>query len=114
MVNQSIAIISQTEAIKIVKEYIKKVKALGVDVKKAFLFGSFARNHQTEWSDIDVALVGDDFVGFPLIDKTPFRRLHTTDEFMVIETHTFPTASLTNGDAFLNEVVLRTGIEINI
>ena len=100
MVNQSIAIISQTEAIKIVKEYIKKVKALGVDVKKAFLFGSFARNHQTEWSDIDVALVGDDFVGFPLIDKTPFRRLHATDEFMVIETHTFPNSQFNKWRCF--------------
>ena len=112
MVSQSIVIISQEEAIEIVKEYIKRVKALGVDIKKAYLFGSFARNHQTEWSDIDVALIGDDFIGFPLTDKTPFRRLHAQPNFSAIETHTFPTASLTNGDAFLNEVVFRTGIEI--
>lgn len=112
MVNQPIVIISQEEAIETVKKYVKAVRALGVNVRKAYLFGSFAKNRQHEWSDIDVALVGDDFVGSTIIDKTPFRRLHTTEEFMSIETITFPTACLTNGDAFLNEVVFRTGIEI--
>jgi len=111
MVIESIEVMSTAEAIETVKKYVKAVKALGVNVKKVFLFGSYARNHQTEWSDIDVALIGDDFTGVRFIDKTPFRRLHNQSEFMIIETHTFPASHLTEHDAFLEEII-KMGIEI--
>ncbi len=105
MVNQSIAI-------KIAQEYLKAVKSEGVNVRHAFLFGSFAKNRQHEWSDIDIALIGDDFIGVTVIDKDRFRKLHLLPEYLAIETHTFPTSRLQEGDPFLNEI-LRTGIEVN-
>ena len=114
MVNQPVIILSQAEALEIARNYVKAVRAFGVNIRKAFLFGSYAKNRQHEWSDIDLALIGDDFVGSPVIDNDLFLNLHLQKKFIDIETHTFPTACLTNGDAFMNEVIFRTGIEIDL
>lgn len=105
MINQSIAL-------KIASNYLKAVRATGVNVRSAYLFGSYALNRQHEWSDIDIALIADDFIGVPAFDKDRFRRLHLIPEFVVIETHTFPTSLIAEGDPFIKEI-MRTGIKIN-
>ncbi len=104
--------VDQSIAIKTAKDYLKAVRAEGVKVQRAFLFGSFAKNRQHEWSDIDIALIGDDFIGVAALDKDSFRKLHIQPQFVSIETHTFPTEQLKSGDPFLDEI-LKTGIEIN-
>ncbi len=111
MVEQSVRQMSQSEAIATAENYVNSIRSLGILVRKAFLFGSFAQGRQSEWSDIDVALVADNFTGFSVTDKIPFRRLHAKKEFMDIETHTFPTSSLKDHNAFLEEII-KTGIEI--
>ena len=104
--------VTQSAAIEIARQYLAAVRALGIPVRKAFLFGSFAQNRQHEWSDIDLALIADGFTGSVVIDKAPFRRLHLKPSFMAVETHTFPTLLLEGGHPFLEEIK-RTGIEIN-
>ncbi len=86
--------ITQSTALKIAQDYLREVRALGVGVQKAVLFGSFAHNQQHEWSDIDLALFADDFIGLAALDKERFRSLHVMPKFMAIETHTFPSKSL--------------------
>jgi len=46
---------------KIVKDYIKAVKARNISVEKVFLFGSYVENKADEWSDIDIAIISPDF-----------------------------------------------------
>lgn len=104
--------VKQSIAIKTAKDYLQAVRAEGVNVHRAFLFGSFAKNRQHEWSDIDIALIGDNFIGVAALDKDSFRKLHLQPQFVSIETHTFPTERLKSGDPFLDEI-LKTGIEIN-
>jgi uncharacterized protein len=105
--------VTQSIALNLAKQYVSAVQSTGTNVHRAFLFGSYVRNHQHEWSDIDIALIGDDFIGLTVIDKEPFRFLHLQSNFIDIETHTFPTKYLKNSDPFLNEI-LKTGIEIPI
>ena len=76
--------VTESTALNIVKDYLLEIKALGVKMHKAFLFGSFAKNKQHEWSDIDVALIADDFIGITALDKDCFRRLHILPKFMFI------------------------------
>ncbi len=104
--------VTQSTALKIAQDYLHEVRALGVGVRKAILFGSFARNQQHEWSDIDVALFADDFIGLTALDKERFRALHLLPKFLSIEVHTFPASRLEAGDPFVDEVK-KTGIEIN-
>lgn len=42
-------------------KYLKKEKKL--PVKQVWLYGSYAKNKQRDWSDIDVAIVSDKFKG---------------------------------------------------
>ena len=47
------------EGIIIAKKYIKLLTELGIDIQKAYLYGSFARNQSDENSDIDILLITD-------------------------------------------------------
>ncbi|MEK7127206.1 MAG: nucleotidyltransferase domain-containing protein [Patescibacteria group bacterium] len=49
------------DAIKTTRKYISKLKKGGLDVKSAFLFGSFARGTQNKDSDIDVCVISSSF-----------------------------------------------------
>ena len=50
---------SKTLAKKIVREYVKKLKAHDYSVNAIYLFGSTVRGVTDKWSDIDVAVVTD-------------------------------------------------------
>jgi len=51
----------RVEALKIAQGYIKKLKENRLPIKKAYLFGSYARNEQHKDSDIDICIVVDNF-----------------------------------------------------
>ena len=48
-------------AIEHIRAFVAEVRAAGVALRKVILFGSYARNEQHEWSDIDLALIADTF-----------------------------------------------------
>lgn len=54
-------IYTDKEIKKIVSEYKKLLKKEGVEFNKIYLFGSYARKHPRDWSDIDVAVVSKKF-----------------------------------------------------
>ena len=81
-------------------------------LKKAILFGSYVRNKQRKWSDIDLALVANEFTGVASIDIRPFVFIIVSDKkFIGIEPHTFQTDYFEQGDPFIDEIK-RTGIEL--
>lgn len=51
--------VTQQTAINTVSNFAREVRRQGINLKRVFLFGSFASNRQHEYSDIDVALVAD-------------------------------------------------------
>ncbi len=102
---------SRKTALKIVEHYLADLKKAGVQIKIAILFGSYAKGNQHKWSDIDLALVADNFTGLSFIDKEPFRFVQLKKEYTPIETHTFATDYFEKGDAFIDEIK-QTGIRI--
>lgn len=52
---------AQREVIQVLKKYIEILRAEGISVNKAFLYGSYSDNSASEESDIDVLLVSDGF-----------------------------------------------------
>lgn len=48
---------SKTEAKKIVRQYVRKLKEEKYPYSAVYLFGSYARGKPGKWSDIDVAVV---------------------------------------------------------
>lgn len=45
------------------REYLSLLNNMDITVRTAYLFGSYAKGTADEWSDIDLALVTDSFIG---------------------------------------------------
>jgi hypothetical protein len=84
---------------------------LPINLRKAILFGSFVRNQQHEWSDIDIALVADEFIGFGYEDKKYFANINIRHPYSMIQTRTYSTSYFEKGDPFIDEII-KTGIVI--
>lgn len=51
----------QKDVINIAIRYLNTLKEAGINIDRAFLYGSYARQQATESSDIDLLLVSKDF-----------------------------------------------------
>jgi predicted nucleotidyltransferase len=102
--------VTKTIALKIAREFVNALMESGVHLRKAILFGSFSRNEQRHWSDIDLALVADEFTGVGYFDLNYLLKIKVSDKkFTSIETHTFSTSYFEQGDPFIEEII-KTGI----
>jgi predicted nucleotidyltransferase len=90
--------------IETVRNYAGEIEAKGVHLRAVILYGSFAKGTQHEWSDIDVALVADEFTGFSFDDKKLFPYVGIKKPYIRIETKTYPTAYFNEGDPFIDEI----------
>ncbi len=97
--------------IELVTEFAKELKNKNLHLRKVILFGSYARDEQHQYSDIDVAIVADEFIGFGFKDKDYFADIKVKKTYLPIEAHTFSTEYFEKGDPFIDEIK-RTGIEI--
>ena len=104
--------IDRHTAIELVRQFAEDVKKQGVDLRQVFLFGSYAHGTPSEWSDIDVALVADDFVGVSFEDIKKFIDVTIQKPYFAFEIHTFNTEDFIKSNPFVNEIV-RTGIPID-
>jgi predicted nucleotidyltransferase len=103
--------LTQNAAIDTVRNYAREIKDSGVNLRKVILYGSFAKGTQHEWSDIDVALVADEFTGFGFWDKALFPYIGIKKPYIRIEAKTYPTDYFQESDPFIEEIK-NTGIEI--
>ena len=77
----------KNDAIKLSKQYVKKVKRNRIDVLDAWLFGSYAKGNYNTESDIDLALIlPENSVSFDT--NVRLMALRKGNETM-IETHTY-------------------------
>ena len=102
--------LTRNAAIEIVDNYAREIQAQGVRLRNVFLYGSFAKGAQHEWSDIDVALVADEFEGLPT-DIYHFATIAIKKPYIRIEPNTYPTDYFNEGDPFIEEII-KTGIKI--
>jgi predicted nucleotidyltransferase len=93
-----------------IKLFVKELEKEKLTISKVFLFGSYARNQQNEWSDIDIAVVSDDFTGNRMndYDKCANAILKVDRS---IEPIPYKTENFTSDNPFANEIIT-TGIRI--
>mgnify|MGYP000847536736 FL=1 len=94
----------------IIKLYVRELQKNNIDVKKAILFGSYARGLANENSDIDVAIISDSLSGNRFDDRrilVPLRR--TIDSR--IEPMPFKSKDFSRGGNLIDEIK-ETGINI--
>ena len=74
------------------------------------LFGSYAKGNETEWSDIDIALVSEIFDGDRIADKDKIRKI-TLSISSELEVVPFPPNDFNEQNPFAREI-LKTGIKL--
>lgn len=95
---------------KIIRSLIDSIKN-EINVGQVYLFGSYANGVPGKYSDIDLAIVSEDFEGVRFFDR---KRLY---KYLVkvntdIELHPFKTEDFTSDDPFVAEII-KTGIRVN-
>lgn len=92
------------------KKYVRELEKNNIHVRSAYLFGSYAKGEQHEWSDLDIALISDDFKGVRFFDRQKIARV-TIDVDYRISPFPYKTENFTQDDLFVKEI-LETGIKI--
>jgi predicted nucleotidyltransferase len=93
-----------------VLQYISLLKDKNIHILQAYLFGSYAKGNADEWSDIDLVLVTDRFIG----DSFDFRFMLTKLARSIdpdIEPHPYLTSEFNESNPFAKEV-LKTGVRL--
>jgi len=103
--------LTRDAAIETVRNYARDIEACGVHLRTVILYGSFAKGTQHEWSDIDVALVADEFTGFTFNDCKLYSGLGIRKPYIRIEEKTYPTDYFYQEDPFIEEIK-KKGIKI--
>lgn len=104
--------LTQRSVISQIKKIAGEIKRSGIHLNKVVLYGSYARNQQHQWSDIDIALVADEFVGIGFEDVKLFSRLLIKYPELNIQPRTYNTNGFSaKKDPFVAEI-LANGIEI--
>lgn len=100
---------TQAEINNIVENFVKIVSE-NFNLREAYLFGSYANGLANEYSDIDIALVSDEFEGSRFWDKKKLYKylLKLSSD---IEIHPFNSDDFNDSDPFVVEIK-RTGKKI--
>lgn len=96
--------------IELIKKFVSEATKDNVRISEAVLFGSYAKGTNNEWSDIDIAVVSEDFEGISFYDcqKLTDAMLRTSVD---IETHPYRPEDFTADNPFVKEI-LKHGIRI--
>ena len=104
--------LTQKTVIGQLKKLADEIQQSGVHLKKVVLYGSYSRNEQHKWSDIDVVLVADEFKGIGFEDVHLLSKVLRKYDGMNLQPQTYNTKDFSpDKDPFVGEI-LRTGIEI--
>lgn len=94
----------------IIDRYIEELKRSDIKISHAFIFGSYAKGNQNEFSDIDIALISDQFTGNRYLDRNLVREI-TLNVSNLIEIMPFTSEEFNSSNPFANEI-METGIRI--
>lgn len=94
----------------IANEFLKKLSENDIHIEEALLFGSQVKGGADKWSDIDIALVSDDFEGNRYKDKNKIRKI-TLSVNPMISPLPFRTEDFSEKDPFVKHI-LKTGTRL--
>jgi predicted nucleotidyltransferase len=99
------------QIVEIIKQFIDEARKDNINITDAILFGSYAKGTYNEYSDIDLAVVSDDFEGNCFYDNRKIRRSKLKASYD-LETHTYRPEEFNEDNPFVKEI-LEYGIRIN-
>jgi predicted nucleotidyltransferase len=93
-----------------IKDFVSELEKQNLHVEQVFLFGSYAKGTFNEWSDIDIAIVSNDFCGIRLFDKEKMIKAIAAIDFS-LSPLPFRPEDFDESNLFVKEI-LETGIRI--
>ncbi|MFH1052315.1 MAG: nucleotidyltransferase domain-containing protein [bacterium] len=96
--------------IELVHKLIEESKKFNINISEVVLFGSQAKGIAHEWSDIDLAVVSQDFAGNFFDDNDKIRRAKLNTSYD-LEIHPYRPEDFTEENPFVQEI-LSHGIRI--
>ncbi len=90
---------------KIIKKLLIALEKNNINISEAYLFGSYSDGTNTKNSDIDIALISNEFTGILYIDIKKIGRIVRNIDYR-IETHTFNNSDKDNS-LFLQDIIKR-------
>jgi predicted nucleotidyltransferase len=93
---------------KIINKFIIESEKISLHIQKIILFGSYAKGNYNEWSDIDIAVISDNFDGIRYYDNMKLN-LPVIRTSSLLETHPYRPEDFTQDDPFVKEI-LKNGI----
>ena len=94
----------------ILEKYVAELEKANIHLKAAILFGSYAKGNYGKFSDIDVALVSDDFQGVRFFDKERIKKATLAVDYR-IDPLPFRSEDFEEDNLFVKEI-LETGIKV--
>jgi predicted nucleotidyltransferase len=103
--------LTKSIAIDTANQFIRVLKENGFNPQQAYLFGSAVTGELHEYSDIDLAVWDEKFIGAAHIDLLKVLKLMRP--FASIELHPYNISATEESNPFI-EVIKRTGLELNV
>ncbi len=100
---------SEQALVETIKKFVN-LAAAEIRVREVYLFGSYAQGNAHEYSDIDIAVVSDDFLG-DRFDNVKRLIKYMAKSSVDLQIHPFKTEDFTPDNPFVEEI-LRTGKRI--
>ncbi|MCX6149637.1 MAG: nucleotidyltransferase domain-containing protein [Ignavibacteriales bacterium] len=100
---------SQENINQIIKKLIEFISE-ELEIKGVYLFGSYANGNPEDYSDIDLAIISDDFDGDRFSDRKRLNKFIIKTS-LDIEIHPFKTKDFSTDNPFVTEII-RTGKKI--
>ncbi len=93
-----------------INRYLDELRKRNIKIDEAYLFGSYAKGTATQWSDIDVALLTNKFIGDSFDFKFMLMKI-ARDIDLSIEPHPYLRNEFKKENPMAAEVI-KTGIRI--
>ena len=93
-----------------ISKFIDVLEMNDFHIQKAYLFGSYATGTANEWSDIDLAVISENFEGINFYDNMKLSK-PVIRSSIDLETHPFRPEDFTEDNPFVKEI-LSYGIRI--
>ena len=96
--------------IDIIHHFVDEAEKEKIHIRQAILFGSYATGNYHKYSDIDLAVISDEFEGIRLLDNIKHDRPVLRSSYD-LDTHPIRPEDFTEDNPFVKEI-LKNGIRV--
>ena len=100
------------KAINKARQLIGLLKTNGIDIYEAYVFGSVAMGKEDEYSDIDIAIVSEEFIGIPFYDVKKVSKFRRAIDLR-LEVHPFSLNDILNDPPLFFADIKNKGIRVS-